>query len=107
MYIPIPAVLTILASDQANGVVNFESSSNVTIVEPMATAVAPDDSKAILRLVRAPGIYGVVNVPYQVVTVNGQGGVTDIQPSSGVAVFMDREVGVGACNFTELTAAKL
>lgn len=86
------AVLTILASDQANGIVNFNSADNVTLIEPSASTTSTENTEVIFTLTRAPGIYGIVRVPFQVVTSEGQGGVTDLTPTSGTAIFQDREV---------------
>ena len=41
---------------------------------------------------RAPGVYGVVNVPYKVITPSGSEDVDDLTPASGYVTFKDREV---------------
>ena len=87
------ARITILASRLAAGVVNFDSSDDVVI--SAADAGAPVSStRAVLRVVRGPGVYGIVNVPFQV-TVQGSSGsdaVTHVAPSSGVVTLLDRKV---------------
>ena len=90
LYLHIPAIITILASDEANGIVEFASSENVTINEP--SALSSSTGIASLRLVRAPGIYGVVRVPFTVTAANGDGPVTDLTPASGQVTFLDRQV---------------
>lgn|SRR6218665_131455 len=84
------AVITILANDLAGGVVNFDSEDNVTINMPASTSTAAA-SKVVLRLVRGPGIYGIVNVPFKVSRVNSQQS-SHLSPSSGVVTFNDRQV---------------
>ena len=41
---------------------------------------------------REPGIYGIVNVPYRVITVNGSEIVDDITPTEGYVTFRDKQV---------------
>ena len=84
------AIITILASDEANGIVNFETSDNVTINEP--SAHSSSSGKASLRLVRAPGIYGIVRVPFTVIAAHGDKMVTDVTPASGQVTFLDKQV---------------
>ena len=47
-----------------------------------------------LRVVRGPGVYGIVNVPFQVAIHGSAGADADIHvtPSSGVVTFLDRQV---------------
>ena len=86
-------MITILASRLAAGVVNFDSSDDVVI--SAAVPGAPVSStRAILRVVRGPGVYGIVNVPFQV-TLEGSSSsdaVKHITPSSGVVTILDRQV---------------
>ena len=84
------AVVTILASDEANGIVNFDSGDNITINEP--SPHSSSNGKATLRLVRAPGIYGIVRVPYVIVAANGDKTVTDLTPVSGQVTFINKQV---------------
>lgn len=84
------AVITILANDLAGGVVNFDSPDNVTIKMPTSSSTAAA-SKVVLRVVRGPGIYGIVNVPFKVSAVNTQQS-SHLSPSSGVITFNDRQV---------------
>ena len=88
--------IKILASDQASGVVNFDTKDNMTIYEPTDNTPSAN-SVARLRLVRAPGIFGVVNVPFKVERIGGRLGepITDLTPVSGYATFQDREVSCG------------
>ena len=81
-------MITILASDRASGVVSFESNDIITLNE-----LASGQSRAELRLTRAPGVFGVVNVPYEVrAAQGGDDEVTDLSPTSGYVTFRDREV---------------
>ena len=80
----------IQASDQASGVVSFESADDVTLNEP--TSLGSADSLHEIRLRRAPGVFGVVNVPFKITTLDGKGNITDLAPSSGYITFKDKEV---------------
>ena len=87
------ATITILASRLAAGVVNFDSSDDVVISAAVAGAPA-SSTAAIIRVVRGPGVYGIVNVPFQVSIQGSSGGdaVMHVTPSSGVVSFLDRQV---------------
>ena len=84
------ALITIMASDRASGIVSFESSEVITLNEP--TPLSSINSRAELGLTRAPGVYGIVNVPYKVTSVTGGENVTDLTPVTGFVTFRDREV---------------
>jgi len=86
------ARITIQASRLSAGVVNFDTSSDVII---SAADTGAPVSRAILRVVRGPGVYGSVNVVFRVVsqTSNTAGGpVMHITPSNGVVTLLDRQV---------------
>ena len=84
------AVITILASDGASGVVNFDTPANVTLNEPSEASTA--GSKARIQLVRAPGIFGVIRVPFRIISaVSGDDAVTDLEPVSGDVTFADKQ----------------
>jgi len=87
------ARITVLSSRLAAGVVNFDSADDVVI--SAAVAGAPVSStRAVLRVVRGPGVYGIVNVPFQV-AIQGSSStdaVIRVTPSSGVVTFLDRQV---------------
>lgn len=44
-----------------------------------------------MAVVRGPGIYGVVTVPFSITSANGQLS-EDVQPNTGVVTFNDRQV---------------
>ena len=74
----IPATVLIQSSDQASGVVSFESLDDVTLNEP--TSAGSADSLQEIRLIRQPGIFGVVNVPFKITTIDGRDNITDLAP---------------------------
>ena len=82
-------MVTILASDSASGIVSFTNMDNVTLREP--SSGSSTKSRFQVALTRAPGKYGVVNVPFVIVGRPGQN-VTDITPVSGFITFQDRQV---------------
>ena len=93
-------MITILASDEASGIISFDSDKEVIINEPSAENSIPsvENSVARLQLQRAPGIFGAVNVPFIIVPeTQGQGQdegqVVDLTPAVGVIIFQDRQVG--------------
>ena len=49
------------------------------------------DDKAEITLVRGPGIFGVIEVPYNITPRVG-GNVTDLRQSGGVITFADLQV---------------
>ncbi len=79
-----------MSSDMASGVVSFESGEDVAINE--ATVMSSVESQAELRVVRAPGVYGVVSVPYKVTMVGSQHNVTDLTPTSGYITLHNMQV---------------
>jgi len=88
------ARITILASRLAAGVVNFDSSDDVVI--SAAVPGAPVSStRASVRVVRGPGVYGIVNVPFQVAIQGSPSSdaAMHVTPSTGVVSFLDRQVG--------------
>ncbi len=84
------ATILIQSSDQANGIVSFESAEDVILIEP--NGVNPADNVKDIPVIREPGIFGVVKVPFTVTTLDGRGNVTDVTPSSGFITFKDKEV---------------
>jgi len=91
----ITASITILASRLAAGVVNFDSLDDVVISAAVSGAPAAS-TRAVLRVVRGPGVYGIVNVPFQLSIQGSHSSDSDIRitPSSGVVTFLDRQVSV-------------
>ena len=81
----------IRASDQASGVVNFDLDTVVILTEPAAGG-STSGSRGLLQLVRGPGVFGEVSVPYHIVDEDGQTDVTDVSPGQGVVTFRDRQV---------------
>jgi len=84
-----------LASRLAAGVVNFDSLDDVVISAAVSGAPAAS-TRAVLRVVRGPGVYGIVNVPFQVTIQESHSGdvAMHVTPSSGVVTFLDRQVSV-------------
>ncbi len=80
----------IASSDQASGVISFMTSDDEVLNEP--TPVSAADSMVEIQLTRVPGVFGVVNVPFKITTLNGKGNVTDLAPASGFVTFRDKEV---------------
>ena len=64
---------------------NFDTVDNVTVSPSLSPTV-------VLRLVRGPGIYGIVNVPFKATTLASNAPVSDLTPSSGIVTFLDRQV---------------
>lgn len=83
-------MITISASDEAGGLVSFESSEEVAVNEPVSAG--SQEGVAELRVRRGPGMFGVVNVPFRVTTMEGRENVTDLYPTSGIITFRDKEV---------------
>ena len=83
----ITATVTILANDDSSGSFSFETDTSVTIEE------TDGDTKgvALLKIVRGPGIYGVVNLPYQVIP-DVLSNNNDLSPMQNIVVFQDRQV---------------
>ncbi len=89
MFVAFLARITIFGNDQANGIVNFASRVNITINEP--SPLGGQNSDARIQIVRAPGIYGLVRVPFTVIDSVSREATADVTPSSGMVVFQDRE----------------
>ncbi|XP_014662998.1 PREDICTED: G-protein coupled receptor 98-like isoform X2 [Priapulus caudatus] len=86
---PHKATLTILPNDNAAGTVNFESSDNIYIREP--SSGNPGGSVVDVRVIRGPGIYGNIRVPFLITVVNGSDQEGDLDPMNGYITFADRE----------------
>ena len=94
MYVYVCAArITILASRLAAGVVNFDSADDIVITAAIAGAPV-SSTQAVLRVVRGSGVYGIVNVAFQVTILgtSSTDAVVHITPSSGVVSFLDRQV---------------
>ena len=83
------ATVTILANDDARGIVSFNSVDLVTLEEPSNDNV--NTSIANLVVMRGPGMYGAVNVPFQVIPEKVENS-NDLTPMLGTISFKDREV---------------
>ncbi|XP_064619585.1 adhesion G-protein coupled receptor V1-like [Lineus longissimus] len=86
---PIKAIITIRPSDDAGGHVRFESDAVVYLDEPSNYSTA--NSKAELQVVRGPGVFGLVNVPFTVTAANGIKNITDITPTQGFISIDNRQ----------------
>ncbi len=84
------ATILIQSSDRASGVVFFESAEDVTLNEPTRGSSSGSPHK--IRVLRQPGVFGAVSVPFRVTTLDETGNVTDVAPSRGFVTFNDREV---------------
>ncbi|KAJ8304146.1 hypothetical protein KUTeg_017729 [Tegillarca granosa] len=84
---PSRATVTILRNDGASGVVSFETADIVRVNEAGA-----DNSSGIvqLKVIRGPGIFGVVNVPFEVVPDFPENN-NDLSPSKGFITLQDRQ----------------
>ncbi|VDI35962.1 G-protein coupled receptor 98 [Mytilus galloprovincialis] len=83
---PSRANVTILANDDASGSFSFETDTAVTVEETSGDV----KGVAVLKVVRGPGIYGVVNVPYQVIPEQVSN-VNDLSPMQSIIVFQDKQ----------------
>jgi G-protein coupled receptor 98 len=83
-------VVTIRPSDDAGGHVRFASDSIVYLNEPSNYSTA--NSKAELQVIRGPGVFGVVNVPFTVTAASGEKNITDINPTQGFISIDDKQV---------------
>jgi len=87
------ARITILSSKLSAGVVNFASAADIIISASVAVSSLDSSHRAVVRVVRGPGVYGIVNVPFQVTAVVTDGaGAIHVTPASGVVTFLDRQV---------------
>jgi hypothetical protein len=99
------ATVMILANDGSSGVINFDSNSVITLAEPSDDENS-SPSVAKLRLIRGPGVFGLVNVPFEVVPEMAGDG-NDLSPTQGFVTFQDREVHSGNCAFFYLVHTKV
>ena len=72
------AVVTILANDDAYGIISFTQPTTEYISEPPGT-----DSVARFTVTRERGTFGDVQVPYVVRHLDGSEGVVDLTPIDG------------------------
>lgn len=84
------ATVTILANDDAHGILAFDSDEAMVLSEPVLFSVA--DGVARMLIVREPelGVFGRVSVRFRVTQSNSSGPVLDLTPSEGVVVLEDR-----------------
>ncbi|KAK7934133.1 hypothetical protein WMY93_005029 [Mugilogobius chulae] len=82
------ATVNILASDDGNGVISFNTSKPFVLKEP-TSASGLGESKATLYVVRNPeeGAYGTVSVQFTITDANGSLADSDLSPAQGVVVF--------------------
>lgn len=83
------ANVTILANDGSSGTVSFKSQDIVRIQESPGENTALNVAR--LEVIRGPGIYGVVSVPFKVIPEKFEN-LADLTPTQGVITFQDREV---------------
>ena len=83
------AKVTILANDDSSGYIYFNSEELITLEEP--TGDNQPSTFVDLVILRGPGMYGEVNVPYKVVP-DKEGNSNDITPMEGTVKFMDTQV---------------
>lgn len=83
------ANVTILANDGSSGTVSFKSQDIVRIQESPGENTALNVAR--LEVIRGPGIYGVVSVPFKVIPEKLEN-LADLTPTQGVITFQDREV---------------
>ena len=83
------ATVTILANDDSRGFIYFNSDELVTLEEPSGDNL--NNTFIRLVLLRGPGMYGVVNVPFEVVPekIENQ---NDLSPMQGTITFQDLQV---------------
>lgn len=80
------ATITILANDDAHGVLSFNNSDHFFLREQ--TAIYLMESVAVLNIIREPpqGIFGTVTVQYLVSEINSSEPSVDLTPSQGYIV---------------------
>ena len=88
-FLYLAAIVTILANDDARGFIYFEMDDLITLNEPMNGATG--DTSVDLMISRGPGIYGVVNVPFEIVPELSENR-NDLSPMQGIVSFQDRQV---------------
>uniref|UniRef100_A0AAV2MS74 Staphylococcus aureus surface protein A n=1 Tax=Knipowitschia caucasica TaxID=637954 RepID=A0AAV2MS74_KNICA len=81
------ATVNILASDDGNGIISFNSSEPFVLKEPTAAA-GLGESTATLYVVRNPeeGLYGTVSVQFTIFDANGSLADSDLSPAQGLVV---------------------
>ena len=83
------ATVTILANDDARGFVYFDSDKSVTLEEPAGDNV--NATMVDLVIIRGPGMYGIVNVPFEVIPELDENR-DDLSPMQGSVTFQDLQV---------------
>lgn len=78
-----------MANDGSSGTVSFKSQDIVRIQESPGKNTALNVAR--LEVIRGPGIYGVVSVPFRVIPEKSEN-LADLTPTQGVITFQDREV---------------
>lgn len=86
------ANITILANDGASGIVSFKSQDIVRIEESPGQNLTLNVAQ--LEVIRGPGIYGIVNVPFRIIPEKSENSA-DLTPTQGVVTFQDRQVIIG------------
>ena len=66
-------------------------STNQSLSIEESTGENPTQSVARVKVVRGPGIYGVVNVPFEIIPEFAENS-NDLSPIQGYVTFQDREV---------------
>lgn len=85
----ISATVTILANDDAAGFIYLESVDLVTLDEPQTDGSGVTSVK--ITILCGPGMYGVVNVPYEIVP-ELEGNRDDLSPMQGSVTFQNKQV---------------
>ena len=84
------ATVTILANDDAAGFIYLESVDLVTLDEPASDGSGVTSTE--ITILRGPGMYGVVSVPYEIVP-EIEGNREDLSPMQGTITFQNKQVG--------------
>ncbi|KAL3865787.1 hypothetical protein ACJMK2_043142 [Sinanodonta woodiana] len=82
------ASVTILANDVPGGVVRLESDAVLTLEEPGGDNSNMSSTNIIVM--RGPGIYGLLNVPFEIIP-ELTGNRNDLSPMQGSVTFQDRQ----------------
>ncbi|XP_069137444.1 adhesion G-protein coupled receptor V1-like isoform X2 [Argopecten irradians] len=85
------ATVTIMGNDGSSGIVSFDTDASMMIEE--AGTDNSSNSVARLKVVRGPGVYGVVNVPFEIIP-EFPGNTNDLSPVKGYATFQDKQSAV-------------
>ncbi|KAL4228132.1 hypothetical protein ACF0H5_013567 [Mactra antiquata] len=88
---PNRATVTILANDDSAGFVYFEDASILMLNEPGTSDVEQTSAEIVIE--RGPGMYGVVNVPYQIIP-EIETNRDDLSPMQGTLTFEDTQTSV-------------